>query len=272
MDILIKTENFLSFLNKCKLGGLVKDLIIWAQNDQIFAKLSDSHASMYCEIFEKGCKVKKEGSIKVATLDKLISVLSRAESELVRLVANETMFVVSDGEGAGKFRTDFVQSGEADFVESYQRIKNYQGKLLNKETLEYVDGKYKFEVGYEIPYESLQTIMKDAKAFGFELYKFKEETKKDGGETLLTCVIEDKSLGEKFTRKMLVDKKIGTEALETCVVGTGFKEMIGSLDKDYMTNGNEKAKRSYKIYFHKNAILITEGQNIWYVLHTLLEN
>lgn len=272
LDFTIQTKFFMDFLKKCRIGGLVKDLVIWGQNDLIFAKFSDQHGTMYGEVYERNAKVKVEGSIKVAVLDKLIGVLSRAESEIIRLVSNANMFMITDGDREGKFRSEFVQSGDADFVNSYQKIKDSSKKIFQKDSLEYIE-KYKFENGFEIPYESLQTILKDAKAFGFESYKFKEDKNKEG-KSVLACVIEDKAVGEKFTRKMIVSKKFTEEAMKPVLIGTGFKEMISSLDKDVEVKGEDKGKisRTYKLYFHEIALLITDGTDVFYVINSINES
>jgi hypothetical protein len=109
--------------------------------------------------------------------------------------------------------------------------------------------------------EILQVILKDAKAFGFETYRFFE---KAGG---MNCTIEDPSIGEKFTRRMLIEGKIGSDEIEDTKVGFGFKEMIASLEKNV-----EKEKQTLKIYFHKVAILITNGSNFFYVLNTVVDS
>jgi len=271
LDFIINTKIFMDFLKKCRVGGLVKDLIIWGQNDCIFSKFSDQHLTMYGEVYEKNVKIKIEGSIKIVVLDKVIQVLSRAESEIIRVVSNTNMFMITDGDKAGKFRSEFVQSGEAEFVNSYNKIKDAPKTIFQKDSLQYKN--FNFENGFEIPYESLQTILKDAKAFGFESYKFKEDKNKDG-VSILSCVIEDRSIGEKFTRKMIINKKFTDVDMKPVLIGTGFKEMISSLDKEIEIKGDDKNKllKNYKLYFHDVAVLITDGIDVFYIINSIQEN
>lgn len=262
MDFQIKSDSFRRFLTKCRLSGLIKDLMLQGSDGKLYARFTDTSGTMYCEVLENSVKITEAGSIRIIALDKLLSVINRSDSELMRVKSNDNLFVITDGNEVGKFRADLTQAGEAEYIESYQKVSGASGKIFDRESLEYVDGKYKFTDGFEVPLEMLQTILKDAKAFGFEVYRFSEK------EGKLSCSIEDKATGEKFNRKVQVEKKIGNP-IEAVTVGMGFREMIGSLERD--SSGDKNKKEIVKLYFNPSVLLITNGDNYYYCLHAISE-
>lgn len=266
MDIQINVKTLTSFLSKCRVGGLIKDLIMNASNGQISARVAPSDASFYAEIYETNVKINTDGNIKIASIDKILAVLSRTASDSIRIASADGAFVITDGSAQGKLKAKMLEIGDAEFVESFQRIKD-KPDLFDKDKLEYVSGKYKYVNGFEISYEMLQTILKDAKAFGFEQYKFEEvKSKQSPDQTLIACMIEDSATKEKFQRNLEILNRIGSN-IPSVMVGSGFREMISSLDKE----SGDKGKILVKMYVLPETVLITNGTTYYFNIHAATE-
>lgn len=263
MDIQINSKVFGAFLSRCRVGGLVKDLILNASNGAIWSRVAPNDGSFYCEVYEPNVKIIADGNIKIPSIDKIIAVLSRTSSEVIKIASAEGVFAITDGNSQGRMKTKLYELGDAEFVESFQRIKD-KPDLFDKDKLTYVSGKYKYENGIEVSYEMLQTLLKDAKAFGFELYRFEEVKIKD--QEIVACVIEDIATKERFQRNLEVVTKLGS-SFQKVTVGAGFREMVSSLDKEQ----GDKGKISVKIYFTPSTILITNGSTYYYNLHAVVE-
>lgn len=110
----------------------------------------------------------------------------------------------------------------------------------------------------------LQTLLKDAKAFGFELYRFEDVKIKD--QSIVACVIEDIATKERFQRNLEVVGRIG-DSFQKVTVGAGFREMVSSLDKEQ----GDKGKISVKLYFNPSTVLITNGTSYFFNLHAVTE-
>lgn len=254
----INTNNFVSFLHKCRLSGLVKDLVLHAKDGQIFAKFTDPNMSMVCEVYEPNVTVTEEGTLKIASIDQIISVIGRSQSEIIGIKAFEgNQFLISDGKDAGTFKATISEIGNAEFIDSFQRLRGKE--LFDKEKLHYnVLDTVKYESYCDVPYEQLQIIVKDAKAFGFQNYMF---SKKDG---ILSCKIENRATKDSFTRKLLTIDSVGD--IPRVSVGMGFQEMIAALDKE----PGEKGKRQIRLYFHKIATLLTDNAKFFFNLNNLV--
>lgn len=267
MDFNIQSKVFKSFLSKCKLDKIVNDLMLQGDQNNLFARFTDNNNSMYCEVIEHSVKIKTPGNIRIASLEKVLSCLSRFQplddkkDAVIRIVSDENAFIITDGQAAGSSKVKLSQLGEAEFIESYQSIRDVKD-ALDKQNLIYAK-KYHFTDGFEVPMDSLLMLVKDAKAFGFEIYKFYE---KDG---ILNCSIEDKTLGEAFNRRLITEGRIGTNPIPTSVVGVGFKEIVNAIDRDKI--GDDEGKKKIKLYFNSDIILITDGSKYYYNLHTLLQ-
>jgi hypothetical protein len=255
MDFQINKQHFLAFLTKARIGGLVKDLNLQA-TDKIFARFCDQHRTMYGEVYESNVKINEPGSIRIGSIDQVISVIGRSDGELLRVKLIENYFVITDGSKAGKFKARIATPGVAEFIESFQPIKD-KPKQFSIADLSYIDGKYKYETGYEIPYESLTELLRDAKAFGFENYEFNE---KDG---ILNCTIMNVGTKDSFIRRLLTIGKISDQPIPDVTVGHGFREIVSCLDKEIC----EKGKLAVKIYFNKISLLITNGVSYFINLH-----
>jgi len=263
LDIQINAKVFTAFLSKCRAGGNIKDLILNAGNGQIYARVAPTDGSFYAEIYESNVKIIADGNIKIASIDKILAVLSRSNSEVIKIASADGVFAITDGAASGKMKAKLFEIGDAEFVESFQRIKD-KPNMFDKEKLEYISGKYKYVNGIEISYEMLTTILKDAKAFGFELYRFEEVKIKD--QDLVACLIEDIATKERFQRNLEILSKIGGK-FNKVTAGTGFRDIISSLDKE----SGEKGKIAVKMYFTPETILITNGTSYFFNLHAQIE-
>lgn len=262
MDFTISTNNFVKFLERCRCGKLVKDLVMQATGDMICAKFTDTNSNLYAEVYEKAIKIAEVGNIRIPSIEKLIACLKRSTSDAVRLKSVSGVFMVTDGAAAGKFNVKFTETADEEFVESFVRVKSH-GIKFDKEKLEYCGGKVQYQNGFKIPTESLLTLVGDAKAFGFELFNF--NIGKDG---LLSCEIEDKSTNDKFTRKVITVEKIG-EDFKSCSVGLGLKEIVSAIDSGYITEKKDDPRRNINVYFQEKSILFTDGNSYFYNLHTI---
>lgn len=264
MDFQITVDAFKKFLHKCQLSGAIKDLLLQSTNESLFAKFSDSNGKFYCEVYEKNLKITEAGTIRIAKLDQVLAVLSRTESEFIRVKSTENMYVITDGQAVGKMRVDLTPAGGADLLESYERIRplveDKTSAFFDKDALEYAGGKIKYGGGYEVPISALNTILKDAKAFKIELYKL--YVGKDG---LFTCAVEDQSTGQAFIRRIQTIQKLGDGTIPTVILGSGFREMVNAIEK-------ESDKLNVKLLFAEESVLLTDGSTFFYNLHTVLEN
>ncbi len=263
MDIQVSSEEFKSFLKKCHSGGLIKDLVIQADKDKgIFSRFATKEKSFYAEVYLKNVKVNGEGIIKVPHVKKLMDVISRADSKIIRILSTEDTFTVTDGAAVGKMKTDMLQIGDAEVVESYHDIQNL-GQMFDTTTLEYMVAGIKYENGCKISCGMLNEVLKDAKAFGYEVYNF--QTKEVKGKTQIRCFIVNQHTTEKLQRVVADGDFLGDIAAVTeSIVGKGFREVLeGVLGEE---------KEQIEIYFHENSWLITDRSSFYFNLHTLDEN
>lgn len=254
MQITIKTDVLLSFLKKCLLPKLTKDMVLFAKDKGIYARLADKDKSFYFEIYEESSiKIKDEGFIAIANLEKVIACLQRIRGDVVVIKSNGTEFLITDGSKPVKF----MQITE-EIVESY--IKK---KLFNKDELSYIDGLCKFEQGIEIEFETLNELLGDAKAFGVESYNFYVS-----GEDCW-CKIEDKQLNQHIKSKLKIIKYIDDNKILNVNVGMGFREIITVLGRDKAKEKQED-KNIIQIFTAAQSILITSpSRKYFYCLHCI---
>lgn len=257
MDIEIKTQALQNFIARCKIDGIVDDVVIRTDNNNLFAFFGPPDSTMYIENYEALNKIHEEGKIQVPSLEKLSKICDRIESPLVRMVSNNDKVIITDGKGSNKSKLTFTQVGE-EFVNSHQRFKDSPGKPFNKEKLEFLGETYKN--GFEVSIEALDTILKDAKAFGYEIYKFSEK------EGMFHCTIKTKlrDIPDTFQRTVPTLVKLGDPILEV-TVGLGFKEIIKAIKFD-------NTIKQVKFFVGPQAILITDGIRFYYNLTTAPEN
>jgi hypothetical protein len=254
MDLEIKTESFISFLTRLNLKKLVNDAIIFCDNNQIFSPTSTKNKNFYCENYEPVAKVYDSGSIKVANLEKLISIMNRFESDIVRIAARENKFIVTDGKNVGNSSVKITQVDE-EFLDSYSILIGVD-PLFDKKSLVYSTIEYKD--GFEITIGALQTVLKDAKAFGYEIYVF---TEKDG---ILNCTVKTKmDIPDSFNRKIPTVAKIG-KPIQQAILSLGFREIVDAISKDQSDD-----KTIIKFYFGNNVTLITDNNKFFYNLHNV---
>lgn len=233
---------------------LVTDLILHGSEEKLFAKFSDVNSSMYCEIYEQNVKVAKPGNIRIPSIKQVLNTLSRIESDVIRIVSDETKFIITDGNKAGNAKINLNQV-DKEYINSNQRIEGKIG-LFDKEALTYVNGNYKFEDGFEIDVGMLDTVLKDAKAFDIERYNFFDEAE------VLACNIENVALGNFFKRKLPTISKIGSKSIQSVIVGLGFRDIINAITSD-------KDIKKIKMYVNEAVVLLTNGINFFYCLHTV---
>ena len=261
MDFQIIRKTFIEFLERCRCGKMVKDLILKADKDSLYAMFTDSNSNMYAEIYDKSARIKEQGLVKIPSIAKIIDILKRSDSDSVLLKSVEGLFVITDGQKAGKFKVKVTEVGDEDFVESYHKVKQNPG-LFDKKTLTYAKGKVTYADGFKIPIDSLVSVLADAKAFDFELFSFSID--KAG---VLSCDIEDKSTNDTFTRKMITHEKIGND-IKAHAVGTGLREIIAGIVGG-IGDSKDEAKKIVTVYFHERAILFTDLQTYYYNLNTI---
>lgn len=262
MDFQISTANLIRFLERCRCGKMVKDLIIQATSDMIYARFTDAHKLVYGEVYEKAVSIKEQGNIKVTSIEKLVNCLKRSECQTVRLKSTSNVFVVFDGAKSGNMKVKFTEAADEDFVESFAKIKQLNIKF-DKDKLDYLSSKVLYKDGYKIPIESLQGICKDAKAFGMELFNFKVDA-----AGVLNCEIEDKSTNDSFTRLVPTTEKIG-EAFKPCSVGTGLKEIATAIEDGFINEKKDDPRRNVLVYFDTTSLLLTDGSSYFYNFHTI---
>ena len=253
MDFQCRVEVLSKFLSKAKMDQ-VTDLILHGNEQGIFAKFSDVNSSMYIEIYEPGVKVAKSGNIRIPSIKQVLATLGRIESDVIRVVSDETKFIITDGNQVGKSKVNLNQV-EKEYINSNSRIEGKLG-LFNREELSYVSGTFKFEEGFELDIGVLDTILKDAKAFEVERYNFSEEA------GVLACKIENVALGNFYNRKLPTIQKIGTNPIKPVIVGLGFRDMVNAISSD-------KDIKKLKVFFNEAVILLTDNTNFFYCLHTL---
>lgn len=253
MDFQCRVEVLKNFLKKAKMD-LVTDLILHGADDKLFAKFSDVNSSMYCEIYEPSIKISKPGNIRIPSIKQVLSTLDRIDSDAIRIVSDETKFIMTDGSQVGKSKITLNQV-DKEYIASNSRIDGKMG-LFDKEALTYVNGRFKFEEGFEMDIGSLETSLKDAKAFDIERYFFSE----DAG--VLSCKIENVTLGNSYTRKLPTIAKIGTKTITPVVVGLGFRDIVNAIS-------SEKEIKKIKMYVNDAVILLTNGISFYYCLHTV---
>ncbi len=257
MDVVVNTEKFKAFLERCHLQGIIKDLVIHTTGQSgLMSKFSDKGKSMYCEVYLSESKTHEEGNIRVPSLKKIIEIMKRCDSELIRIKSTKDAIAFTDGNVVGKFNANILQSSDAELVESYDPIaKNLN--LFDKTSLCYVNGIVNYKNGFELPISMLVTVVEDAKAFSYEVFTL-EYVKGN-----LKCKLENTATTEKFTRVISDGNSFGDVAsLPSVELAMGFKEMVKCLDK---TCGKEQIK----LYIDEKAVLFTNGKDVFYNLNCI---
>lgn len=266
MDIQVSCEQFQKFIKRCYCGGLIKDLVLQASDGQLLSKFATKAKDFYAEVYLENVDVIEEGVIKIPNLKKILDVISRIESDYIKIKSNEEVFIITDGSGVGKLRVSMLQTSEAEIIESFHDIKNL-GKMFDTEKLHYVIADINYENGCEITHGAISEILKDAKAFGYEIYNFKtkELKRKNKGKTMqLRCCIVNQHTTEKLQRVISEDNFLGDPGeIPECILGKGFREILdGICGED---------KEMVQFYFTENSCLLTDGKSYFYNLHTLEE-
>lgn len=261
MIIQIACEELKSFLKKCYCGGLVKDLVIHASLEKgLYARFSTVQKSFYGEVYHQNVKIDEEGSIKVPHVKKLMDVISRIDSKIVLIKSNDSVFTVTDGISIGKMKADMLQIGEAETVESYVSIQN-KGQIFDAANINYSIVGIQYEDGCQIGSGMLGEILKDAKAFGYEVYNFQSSATKKG-QKLLKCLIINEYTTERVQRVIAEDTFIGNiENVNDIMVGKGFREILDGVLGD---------SEEISLYFHPLSLLITDRKTFYFNLHTLV--
>lgn len=251
------------FFRKCYCGGLIKDLVVQATKEEgLFARFCTEEHSLYAEVYLKNVKVGDEGTIKIPNLKKVIDVMSRIDSKVqVRIVSTEDAFCITDGAGVGKMKADMLQTDDASFVGSFKDIAN-KGKMFDKESLKYEIIDVDYINGASMPCGMLSEVLKDAKAFGYEVYSF--VSKQTKGKNILRSVITNQHTTEKTQRTVCDSGFVGdVEALKTnSTAGKGFREVLDGV----LGDENEMIH----LYFHDLCWLITDKETFFFNLHTLV--
>ena len=263
MDFQVNVEVFKQFLHKCMLSGLIQDLYLRSANGTLFAKFTNSNSNIYCEVYEKNLKITEDGEIRIAKLEQVYAVLNRIETDIIRVKSTDNLYIITDGSAVGRMKVELVPASGADCLQSYERLKTYDEdtsqKFFDQLNLTYFNGSIEYLSGYEVPVSALSTILKDAKAFKLEFYKFFVKNK------ILNCSIEDQTIGQCLNRKMQTIQQIGTGDIPMVMVGAGFREMVNAIEK-------ESDRKNVKMYFAPKSILITDGVGFFYNIHTIVED
>lgn len=257
MDLEIRTQGFKSFLTRCHLDKIVDDLVITTKGSNIQAIFSPKDGSVVCEINEPLSRCFEEGNIKLPSISGLISQINRIDeaSEFIRIVTNNEKIIITDGKTKNKSNIKITQVADEQFVNSYQRMISSTPTFLKEPKFKFLDNEYNHML--EISVEIVQTILKDAKAFGYDIYILNEV------DSLLNCTIKTKSkeLADSFSRKLPIISKMGEGVIPKVQVGFGFREVMKAFC--------EKMTETVKIYFHEKSILITDGIKSFYNLNTV---
>lgn len=257
MDLEIKTQGFKSFLSRCNLEKIVDDLVIEAKGGNISAMFAPPDATIVCEVSEPLSRCFEEGEVKIPFIANLISQVNRIDesSEVIRIVTSNEKIIITDGKVANKSSIKVTQVADKQFVKSYQRFISGMPTWIKAPNYKFMDSEY--NVGLELTVDSVQTILKDAKAFGYEIYVFNEK------DNLLNCTIKTKSkdLSDSFNRKVPIITRIGDGAIPQVQLGFGFREVMKAFC--------EKDVKVVKIYFHEKSVMITDGIKSFYNLTTV---
>lgn len=257
MDVIVNAEKFRQFLEKCSLQGIIKDLVIHTNGKTgLFSKFADKSKTMYGEVYLTESKTHEEGNIRIPNLKKVMEIMKRCDSDLVRIKSTADAVAFSDGVGVGKFNANILQSSDAELVESFDPIAKNLG-FFDKDALTYANGQIQYADGFEIPTGMLMTVVDDAKAFSYEIFTI------DYVKGNLKCKLENTATTEKFTRTIADSGSFGSvDNMPSVVLGLGFKEMIKTLDK---TNNKE----AIKMYVNEQCILLTNGKDVYFNLATI---
>lgn len=264
MDIQVSCDEFKRFLKKCYTGGLVKDLVVQASEEKgLVARFSTKERSFYAEVYLKGVKVSEEGVIKIPHVKKLMEVISRSDSNMIRIKSNDDVFVITDGSAVGKMKADMLQVDAASTIDSYREIQNL-GKMFDTEKLIHIMPGIEYKNGVKIPCGMISEVLKDAKAFGYEVYNF-VATKNKENKYQLKCIIVNEHTTEKHQRVIAETDFIGDiSGVNNIKVGKGFREIMDGV------LGEEK--ETIDIYFDELSLLITDNSSFYFNLHTLDDN
>lgn len=255
MDIQVETALMLDFLNKISLGGLIKDAIVNANNGRLSCRLTDASNTMYCEVYESRVKITEDGAISIPSLKSVIAMIKRSDSDMIRIKSNNTLFCISDGNKIGKFKADLLQATDPSYIESSKGLR--EKVVFEKETLTYNPLNEEYKNGFQVNKGILDVILKDAKAFGYELYKVIQKNDK------IIAIIENSMTGEKFQRTISEEKPFLPEVpLAETIVGIGFRNMVDSLPD---------SKQLINVFVHKDSWLLTDKDTFYYNLHTVQE-
>jgi len=252
MEVEINVAPMLEFLSKVSLGGLIQDAVIQASGGKMFARFKDSGDTMYSEVYESRVRIIDEGSIYITSIKPVIQMIKRSDSKTIRLKSNSKVVCIYDGKTTGKMRVTFQQAQDESVISSFKGLK--ARVAFDKETLKLNTCGVTYSNGIQISKGILDVILKDAKAFGFEVYKLTQNGKQ------IECFIENPNTGDKFTRTISEDGSLTGETIESSMVGVGFRNMIDALPND--------ANQVVTVYIDKNSWLITDRETYYYNLYT----
>lgn len=279
MDIQVNPNEFQNFLKRCSCNDLIKDLVIQADNGELKSRFCTKEKTMYGEVYLPEITCNADGVLKIPRLKQLLSTVARYESELVRIITKEPAdgstpeYCITDGVGVNKIKTNLLQTSDAVVVESYDSLSN--GKMFDKNTLEYL-GQYKYENGCRVDYDMLVEVLKDAKAFNYEVYKFYIKTvnkKNQQPKTYLMCSITNEHTQESFSRTLAETNFIGDPTkIPEVYIGGGFRQVVTGIMSSINLkpdDGDKPKKPIINLYFHEMSILLTDGKTFFFNIHTM---
>ena len=267
MDIQSKAEEMIRFLKRCNCSDLIKDLICQTDGNTLVARFATKERYMYGEVYILNIDVKEQGTLSIPRIKQLISVASRLDEGLIRIITKEAEDTPHYALTNGKASVNLLQIDDAGICESHDSIPEDK-VMFDKETLQFAGGAVEYKNGCEIDYGMLNEILKDAAAFGYERYEFKIKKNKKG--TQLICSIVNEHTNEKFTRTVADSGFIGNvDEIPNVTVGGGFKEIIKTVvGNPEPIDEAKKEQPKIQMYFDPNAVLITDGKTFFYNLNT----
>ena len=277
MDIQVNTNDFQNFLKMCACNELIKDLVVQADENGLHARFCTKEKTMYGEVHLKDITLNSSGVLKAPRLKQLSATVGRVNSDIFRIVTKEPadgstpMVCITDGVGMNNVKTNLLQAGDAVIVESYDSL-NHNKVMFDPKTLYYIifDGSY--ENGCRVDTDMLAEVLKDAKAFDSETYKFTVKTvkKKDQElKTFLVCSIVNDMTQESMTRTIADGNFIGDPTkIPEVYVGGGFRQIITGILSS-IKKSDDTQKPVLNIYFNEMSILVTDGKSFFFNLHTL---
>ena len=270
MEIQLNTVALKQFLKRCYIPNLIEDLVIVANDGKLTARFGDSNHVIYGEVYETSVDIKKDGVLKITELKKLIDVMNRVDTDAVKIMSTDKVFVITNGVTQGKFRTEMFQASDAEIIASYSSIKDKHP--FDKNNMTYTRSKFKYDKGIEVKIGMLNTLIADQRAFEVPTFTFNtKKTKKYG--TQLRCSFENQHTGSTFHRTITDTAHVGEiDKFPTVTYGGIFIDVVKALNGDKSIKKDSNDVQKIYLYFHDMCMLITDNKSYYYNISTAIKS